>query len=178
MNEKQISSTLVYDGPALSIRVDKVRKPSGVITTRDVVEHSDCIAVVPVDYQGNVLLVKQYRYPVDATLLEIPAGGIETGEDAVDSVRRELQEEIGFLPGKIEKLGGFYSAPGYGTEYLYVYVARDLKPSRLVAEDTDEIEVVSVPLADIPELVYSGRICDAKSIAGLLTYMAREKLLT
>ncbi|MFC2008807.1 NUDIX hydrolase [Chloroflexota bacterium] len=178
MNENQVSSTLVYSGPALSVRVDKVRKPSGAITTRDVVEHADCIAVVPVDGEGNVLLVQQYRYPVGAALLEIPAGGIEAGEDPVDCVRRELQEEIGFIPEQIEKLGGFYSAPGYGTEYLYVYVARDLKPSRLVAEDTDEIEVISVPLADIPELVYSGRICDAKSIAALLTYMAREKLLS
>jgi ADP-ribose pyrophosphatase len=77
----------------------------------------------------------------------------------------------------VEKLGGFYSIPGYGTEYLYVYVARDLKPSRLVAEDTDEIEVVRVPLAQIPELIFSGRLCDAKSIAALLIYMAREKLL-
>jgi ADP-ribose pyrophosphatase len=178
MYEKQVSSNLVYEGPALSVRVDKVQKPSGAITTRDVVEHRDCIAVVPVDSEGNVLLVRQYRYPVGAVLLEVPAGGIEEGEDAVDCVRRELQEEIGFIPGRIDKLGGFYSAPGYGTEFLYTYVATDLKPSRLIAEDTDEIEVVSVPLADIPGLVYSGRICDAKSIAALLTYMAREKLLS
>ena len=68
MHEKQVSSTIVYDGPALSVRVDKVRKPSGAITTRDVVEHSDCIAVVPVNDEGNVLLVKQYRYPVGAAL--------------------------------------------------------------------------------------------------------------
>ena len=118
MHEKQVSSTIVYDGPALSVRVDKVRKPSGAITTRDVVEHSDCIAVVPVNDEGNVLLVKQYRYPVGAALLEVPAGGIEAGEDTVDCVRRELQEEIGFIPGQVERLGGFYSAPGYGTEYL------------------------------------------------------------
>jgi ADP-ribose pyrophosphatase len=178
MEEKQVSSNLVYDGRALSVRVDKVQKASGAITTRDVVEHSDCIAVVPLDDAGNVLLVKQYRYPVGAELLEVPAGGIEDGEDAYDSVRRELQEEIGFAPGKLEKLGGFYSAPGYGTEYLYTYVATELTPSRLVAEDTDEIEVIPVPLADIPELIYSGRICDAKSIAALLTYMARDKLLS
>jgi len=175
--EQQLSSTQVYSGPALSLRVDKVKKPGGATTTRDVVEHSDCVAVVPIDSDNQVLLVRQFRYPVDASLLEVPAGGIEPGEDALDCVRRELQEEIGYLPGKVEKLVGFYSIPGYGTEYLYVYVARDLKPSRLVAEDTDEIEVVRVPLAQIPELIFSGRICDAKSIAALLTYMAREKLL-
>ena len=177
MHEKQVSSNIVYNGPALAVRVDKVQKPSGAITTRDVVEHSDCIVVVPIDENGNVLLVRQFRYPVGASLLEVPAGGIESGEDTVDCVKRELQEEIGYVPSRIEKLGGFYSIPGYGTEYLYLYVAQDLKPSRLVAEDTDEIDVVPVPLVQIPELIYSGRICDAKSIAALLTYMARESLL-
>ncbi|MBN1152357.1 MAG: NUDIX hydrolase [Dehalococcoidia bacterium] len=175
--EQQLSSVQMYCGPAIALRVDQVRKPNGKLTTRDVVEHSDCVAVVPIDRDNNVVLVRQFRYPVDTALLEVPAGAIEPGEDVLDCVRRELQEEIGYLPGKIEKLGGFYSIPGYGTEYLYAYAARDLQPSRLVAEDTDEIEVVRVPLKEIPELIDSGKICDAKSIASLLTYMAREKML-
>jgi ADP-ribose pyrophosphatase len=175
--EQQLSSVQVYSGPAIALRVDTVKKSSGATTTRDVVEHSDCVVVVPIDRDNQVLLVRQFRYPVDASLLEVPAGGIEPGEDSLDCVRREMQEETGYLPGKIEKIGGFYSIPGYGTEYLYVYVARDLKPSRLVAEDTDEIEVVRVPLNQVPELIFSGRVCDAKTIAALLTYMAREKLL-
>ena len=98
--EQQLSSAQIYSGPAISLRVDKVRKPSGVTTTRDVVEHSDCVAVVPIDDQNQVLLVRQFRYPVDASLLEVPAGGIEPGEDVLDCVRRELQEEIGYLPGQ------------------------------------------------------------------------------
>ncbi|PIU55696.1 MAG: hypothetical protein COS87_04245 [Chloroflexi bacterium CG07_land_8_20_14_0_80_45_17] len=118
-----------------------------------------------------MLLVRQFRYPVGKSLLEIPAGGIEPGEKPVDCVRRELQEKIGYLPGKIERLGGFYSIPGYGTEYLHCYLATDLVPSRLVAEDTDEIEVVKVPLNQIPQLIASGEICDAKSIASLLTFL-------
>ncbi len=113
-------------------------------------------------------MVRQFREAVGKTLLEIPAGGIDPGEEPVDSVRRELQEEIGLLPHKIDGIGGFYSTPGYCTEYLYLYLATDLKPSRLEAEDTDEIEVVRVPLAQIPALIASGEICDAKSIAGLL----------
>ncbi len=175
--EQQISSQQVYSGPAISLRIDSVRKPNGAITTRDVVEHSDCVAIVPVDENGNVLLVQQFRYPVSRTLLEVPAGGIEPGEEVLDSVRRELQEEIGYLPGTIETLGGFYSIPGYGTEYLHVYLARNLMPSRLAAEDTDDIEVIRVPAAQIPELVFSGQLCDAKSIAALLTYLACDKRL-
>ena len=175
--EQQLSSEQIYSGPAIALRVDRVRKPSGTITTRDVVEHSDCVVIVPVDENDHVLLVRQFRYPVDSALLEVPAGGIEPGEDVLDCVRRELQEEIGYLPGTIEKLGGFYSIPGYGTEYLYVYLARNLRASRLVAEDTDDIEVVRVPVAQIPDLVLSGKLCDAKSIAALLTYMIYEKRL-
>lgn len=175
--EQQLSSEQIYSGPAIALRVDRVRKPSGVITTRDVVEHSDCVVIVPVDENSHVLLVRQFRYPVDSALLEVPAGGIEPGEDVLDCVRRELQEEIGYLPGTIEKLGGFYSIPGYGTEYLYVYLARNLRASRLVAEDTDDIEVVRVPVAQIPDLILSQELCDAKSIAALLTYMIHEKRL-
>ncbi|MCK9357418.1 MAG: NUDIX hydrolase [Dehalococcoidia bacterium] len=171
--EQRISSTQVYSGPAITVRIDKVRKPNGTTTTRDVVEHSDCVVIVPLDTNNNVLLVKQFRYPIDADLLELPAGGIEPGEDAVDCVHRELQEETGFDAGSIEKLGGFYSIPGYGTEYLYAYAASDLTPSRLVAEDTDEIEVVKVPLRQALDLIQSGKICDAKSIAALLMYLAR-----
>ena len=118
-----------------------------------------------------MLLVRQYRYPVGKSLLEIPAGGIEPGEEPVDCVRRELQEEIGYLPKKIERLGGFYSIPGYGTEYLHCYLATDLVPSRLVAEDTEGIELVKVPLNQMPQLIASGEICDAKSIAALLTFL-------
>ncbi len=173
--EQVVSSAQVYCGPAITVRSDKVRKPNGTITTRDVVEHSDCIVVVPVDSDNHVLLVKQFRYPIDASLLELPAGGIEAGEDAVDCVHREMQEETGFDAGCVEKIGGFYSIPGYGTEYLYAYAATDLRASRLIAEDTDEIEVVRVPLRQIPELIQSGRICDAKSIAALLMYLSRPK---
>ncbi len=165
----------MYSGPGFSLRVDRVRKRSGLITTRDVVEHSDCVAMVPIDEEGQVLLVRQFRYPVGCELLEIPAGCIEPGEDVIDCVQRELQEEIGYIAGKVEKLCGFYSVPGYGTEYLYVYVTKDLKPNRLIAEDTDEIDIVRVPLGEIPELIFSGKLCDAKSIAALLAYIAREK---
>ena len=171
--EKTISSQLVYDGRAVKLRVDTVSTPDGRETTREIVEHSDCIAVVAIDADGNVLLVNQFRKAVEKELLEIPAGGIEDGEDPVTTVRREMQEETGYLPQKVKKLGGFYSAPGYCSEYLHLYLATDLIPSRLYAEDTESIELVRMPVSQIPALIASGKICDAKSIAGLLTYSSR-----
>jgi ADP-ribose pyrophosphatase len=169
--EKTLATQQVYQGHAVNMRVDTVEKASGRKTTRDVVEHSDCIAVVTIDEQDNVILVRQFRHPVDRFLLEIPAGGINPGEEPLESVRRELQEEIGYFPRKIDKLGGFYSIPGYGTEYLHCFVATDLVPSRLVAEDTEDIELVRVSPAEIPRLITSGEISDAKSIAALLMFL-------
>jgi ADP-ribose pyrophosphatase len=169
--EKTIASQQIYQGHAINIRVDTVEKAGGRKTTRDVVEHSDCIAVVALDEQDNVLLVRQFRHAVSRFLLEIPAGGIDLGEEPIDSVRRELQEEIGYFPRKIDKLGGFYSIPGYGTEYLHCFLATDLVPARLVAEDTEDIELVRVSLNEIPRLIASGEICDAKSIAALLMFL-------
>jgi NTP pyrophosphohydrolases including oxidative damage repair enzymes len=169
--EKKLSSQQIYLGRGINLHLDTVEKPGGRKTTREVVDHGDCVAVVVLDEQDNVLLVRQFRYAVGKFLLEIPAGGIDPGEEPTDAVRRELQEEIGYLPQKIDKLGGFHTIPGYGTEYLYCYLATNLVPSRLVAEDTKGIELVRVPLNQILQLIASGDICDAKSIAALLTFL-------
>ncbi len=173
--KKEISSKIVYDGRAVKLRVDTVRKADGRVTTREVVEHSDCVAVVAIDADENVLLVRQLRESVNKELLEIPAGGIEPGEDPLDCVLREMREETGYLPQKIERMGGFYSTPGYCTEYLYLYLATDLIPGRLHAEDTDSITLVRVPVSQISSLISSGSICDAKSIAGLLSFLHYRK---
>ena len=171
MVEKTLSSQLIYEGRAVKLRVDTVKMPNGRKTTREIVEHSDCVAIVAIDAKDNVLLIKQFRQPVGKTLLEIPAGGIEPGEDPVTTVRRELREETGYLPRKVERFGGFYSTPGYCTEYLYLYLASDLIPSPLSAENTENISLIRVPVTQIPSLIISGSICDAKSIAGLLTFL-------
>ena len=168
--ERTLSSQLIYDGRVVKLRVDTVRMPGGRETKREIVEHRDCVAIVAIDANDNVLLVNQFRKAVEKELLEIPAGGINPGEDPVTAVRREMQEETGYLPQKVERLGGFYSAPGFCTEYLHLYLATDLTPSQLFAEDTEGIKLVRVPVSQIPSLIASGKICDAKSIAGLLTY--------
>jgi ADP-ribose pyrophosphatase len=173
--EETLSSKLVYDGRAVRLRVDTVKMPGGRKTTREIVEHSDCVAIIALDDKENVLLVSQYRKPVEKELLEIPAGGIEPDEELEDCVRRELREETGFLPKKVERLGGFYSSPGYCTEYLHFFLATELVPSPLKAEDSESIELVGVRLSDIPRLINSGSICDAKSIAALLFFLEQRR---
>ena len=173
--EKTLSSQLIYKGRAVNLRIDTVKTASGRETTREIVEHSDCVAIIAIDADGNILLVSQYRKAVEKELLEIPAGGINPGEDPVATVRREMREETGYLPRKVERLGGFYSAPGYCTENLHLYLATDLIPSPLHAEDTENISLNRVPVGQIPSLIASGSICDAKSIAGLLTFLEYQK---
>ena len=173
--EKTLSSQLIYDGRVVKLRVDTVRMPGGRETRREIVEHSDCVAIIAIAADDNVLLVNQFRKPVEKELLEIPAGGIDPGEDPMTTVRREMQEETGYLPRKVERLGGFYSAPGFCSEYLYLYLATDLIPSQLYAEDTESIKVTRVPISQILSLIASGSICDAKSIAGLLTFLEYRK---
>jgi len=174
-SEKTLSSEVIFEGRAVRLRVDTMETVDGRTSTREIVEHADCIAVVAVDNDDNVLLVKQFRQPPEKELLEIPAGGIDDGESAEAAVIREMQEETGFRPQKLERLCGFYSSPGFCTEYLNLYLATDLVTGRLYAEDTAGIEVVRVLVAQIPELVASGRIEDCKTIAGLCYYLEYRK---
>ena len=168
---KTISSETVFEGRAIKVRIDTIRKRNGEETTREIVEHGECVAIIAVDADNNVILEKQYREAIGEVLLEIPAGGIEPGESAAAAVRRELREETGFLQKKIKRLTGYYLAPGYSTEYLYLYLATELVPSPLKAEDTDEIELLRVPVAEIPALLKSGKIHDGKSVAGLYAFL-------
>jgi ADP-ribose pyrophosphatase len=170
--EKAISSKSIYSGRAIELRVDTVEMPDGRRTTREIIEHRPVIVVVAVDDNDNVLLVRQYRTPVKKELLEVPAGGIDGDETPEEAVLREMQEETGFLPRKVVRLGGFYSAPGFCTEYLHLFLATDLVHGRLHAEDTDEISVVRVPVDEISTMLASSTFEDAKSIAGLYMYLA------
>jgi ADP-ribose pyrophosphatase len=173
--EKMIMRKYVFEGRAIKVRVDTVRTSDGRRSTREIVEHGECIAVVAVDSGDNILLIKQFRTPLGKQLLEIPAGGIDSGENSEAAVIREMQEETGFKPGKVVRLCGFYLSPGTSNEYLHLYLATDLVPSRLHAEDTAGIEVIPTPVSEIKELMTSGALQDGKSIAGLLYYLEYRK---
>jgi len=169
--EKTIASKFIFKGRALNLRLDTVINAEGNETTREIVEHAECIAVVPVDINGDILLVRQFRKALEKDLLEIPAGGIDPGEDPPTAVERELQEEIGYIPDRIERLTGFYSSPGFCNEYLHLFLATGLKTSRLYAEDTPGIVTVRIKPSQVKRLITSGEICDSKSVAGLLYYL-------
>ena len=167
--EEQISSREIYDGKIIKVRVDDIlMTSSGNRSVREVVEHNNAVVIVPIDNDDNVHLVRQYRYAAEQNLLECPAGIVEDGEDPDDCAQRELAEEIGYASRNLRILGGFWSSPGFCTEFMYPYLAKDLVPRRLQPDDDEDIQVEKVPLSRIPQLIRLGEIQDAKSIAALL----------
>ena len=163
--EPTIETKDIYQGRIVGLRVDTVQLPSGRTTTREIVEHEDAVCVVPVDENNNVLMVRQYRKAAELSLLEVPAGGVEAGETPEETVLRELQEEVGVTSGSLRKLAGFWVSPGWATEFMHAYLAMELTPARLPADDDEYITVERVPLENIPALMASGEI---KSLASLL----------
>ena len=173
MEERTLESTQIYEGRLVNLRVDKVMLPGGRETTREIVEHSDCVAIVAIDAEDNVILVRQFRHAVARELLEIPAGGIEPGEEPLQSALRELAEETGYIAGRMERLGGFYSSPGYATEFLHLFLATELQKASSRVREDEIIEVVPIPLKQVRSLITSGELRDAKSIAGFFVLFQR-----
>ncbi|MEE3141220.1 MAG: NUDIX hydrolase [Chloroflexota bacterium] len=166
--EPTIESKDIYQGRIIKLRVDTVQLPSGRTTTREIVEHEDAVCVVPIDENNNVLMVRQYRKAAQLNLLEVPAGGVEAGETPDETVLRELQEEVSVTSGSLRRLSGFWISPGWATEFMHAYLAMDLTPASLPADDDEYISVERVPLDSIPGLIESGEIQDSKSVASLL----------
>jgi ADP-ribose pyrophosphatase len=172
--ETVTSSTVIFEGRVVrKLRVDEVRLANGKPGRREVVEHGGAVAIVPVDDSGRVLLVRQYRHATGRTLLEIPAGGLEAGEAPETTAQRELQEETGFRAGRIGRLGGFFLAPGYSSEYLHVFLAEGLSEDGLDSDEDEDIALEALDLQSALRLIDAGGIEDAKSVAGLLLYARR-----
>lgn len=172
--EEALSTRRLYDGAVVKLRADRVRMANGHEVTREVVEHSGAVTIVAVDAAGRVLLVSQHRYPTGRALLELPAGTLEPGEDPLACAVRELEEETGFRAGRIERLGGFFVAPGYCTEYIHVYLATNLEPGTPGGDEDEDIEVRPMPLEEVLGFADTGELEDAKSLASLLLYLRRE----
>jgi ADP-ribose pyrophosphatase len=174
LTEKKLSSQTIYQGRIIHVHLDEVELPNGKTSKRELVTHPGAVAVVAMDNNGNVLLVRQYRHAAQRILLEIPAGTLKANENPDDCVGRELQEETGYKPGKLEKLGGIFVAPGYSTEYIHLYLATQLVESRLDMDEDEFIEVERMALDKAVELIHSGEIADGKSVSALL--MVKDKL--
>ncbi|MES2463519.1 MAG: NUDIX hydrolase [Armatimonadota bacterium] len=165
--ETVISSERIYEGRIVKLRVDTVTLPNGKQSKREVVEHGGAVAVVAMKDDETVLMVRQFRLPAGKALLEIPAGGIDEGEDPEEAARRELAEEIGMVPDTLTPLYQAYAAPGYTTEILYGFLAQGLRDAPQDPDEDEFVEIVTMRLEDAIAAIATGEIQDMKTVAGL-----------
>lgn len=166
--EKTIGETRVYTGKIIKVRVDEVQLDDGRVTVREVCEHPGGVAVLPLLPNGDVILVRQYRYPYRAELLEIPAGKLEGGEAHLDCGIRELSEETGYRAGRMDYLGCMYPSAGYLNEKLHIYLARDLTAGEAHPDEGEHLAVEVLPLSELLRRVMADEIHDAKTMVAAM----------
>ncbi len=168
MSEKTLSSRREFEGSLLTLEVHQVELEDGSRSVRELVWHPHAVCAVVLTPDFDTVLVKQYRKAVEAPLLEIPAGKIDAGEDPLQAAIRELQEEVGYLSGRVRHLMDFYSSPGFCNERLGLYLADEVELGPQQLDDGEFGELVRVPFAKAKEMALTGELGDAKSVAGIL----------
>jgi len=168
--EETVSSKLLHQGKNFSFKTDVVRLANGKETVRDVVDHPGAVAIVAID-DGEMVLIRQFRYSTRSEILEIPAGTLEVDEDPYACAVRELQEETGYAASNWSKLLSAYVAPGYSNEIIHIYVAEGLTVIGSSPEEDESIKVERYPFEKVLEMIESNEIKDAKTITGVLAYL-------
>ena len=166
--EQTLSSRTVFEGKIITVKVDKALLPNGAEASREVVEHPGGVCILALQEDGTVPLVRQFRYPLGDVMLELPAGKLERGEEPRPAAIRELGEEVGLEPGRLTELGFLYVSPGFCTERLYMYLARDVKQVPVHPDEDEFLDIVHLPFGELVDMVMSGQITDGKTVAAVL----------
>jgi ADP-ribose pyrophosphatase len=172
--EKTMKSEKIYEGKILNLRIDTVELPDKKYSKREIVEHPGAVAIVPVTDDNCIILVKQFRKPVEKSLLEIPAGKLEINEEPRETANRELKEETGYVSNKMEYLFEFFTSPGFSNEKMHLFLATGLVEGDAVPESDEFIEVVKINIDDLIKMIDRGEIVDSKTIVGI--FMAKKYL--
>ena len=176
LTEKTLESTLIYQGAIVTLRRDRAQLADGRAAYREVVEHPGGVAILPLEEDNTVTLVRQYRYPFHQVMTELPAGKLERGEDHRLCALRELEEEAGLVPEELTYLGCLRLSPGYSDEVLHMYLARRLRRTQAHPDDGEFLHVLRLPFAQLLEQIMAGTITDAKTVAAALKVKAYLKL--
>lgn len=163
--EKTISTQSIFSGKVISLQVDDVELPNGAHSKREIIKHPGAVAVIAITPQNKIVMVEQYRKALERSVVEIPAGKLEPGEEPIVTAARELEEETGYVSGKMEHLISFYTSPGFADEIVHVYVATELKQKENPAScDEDEfVEVMELTLEEAQQYIQEKKIYDAKT---------------
>jgi len=161
--EKKLTSKQIFDGKVVKLFVDTVELPDGREAIREIVRHPGAVCVIPVTNEGEVIMVKQYRYAFEQIMLEIPAGKLEPGEDPLEAVKRELEEESGVVANNIEYMGEIFTTVAIFDEKIHAYLATDLVFNNAHPDDDEFLEVERIPLKTLVDMVMNGEIKDSKT---------------
>ncbi|MDF1507497.1 NUDIX hydrolase [Robertmurraya sp. DFI.2.37] len=178
LEEKTIKTEPVFSGRIIRLQVDEVELPNGNTSTREIVKHPGAVAVIPITSDNKIVMVEQYRKPMEKVLVEIPAGKLEKGEDPAYTAARELEEETGYESQSLEWLISFYTSPGFADEIVHLYVAKGLtKKENAASLDEDEfVNVLEVTLEEAIEFVKEQRVYDAKTAYAIQYLQLQEAL--
>jgi ADP-ribose pyrophosphatase len=157
----------IFTGKVITVNIDTVTLPNGVTVDLEMVRHPGAAAVVPLKDDGTVVLIKQFRHAAGGFIYEIPAGKLHPGEDPMHCASRELEEEIGYVAGRLERLTSILTAPGFTDEVIHIYKATDMTVGRQQLDRDEVLEVLEVSLEDAINMIRAGAIRDAKTIVGL-----------
>ncbi|WP_226673661.1 NUDIX hydrolase [Rossellomorea aquimaris] len=176
--EKTLNTESIYQGKIIDLQVDEVELPNGKTSKRELIKHPGAVAVIALTREGKLVMVEQYRKALEKSIIEIPAGKLEPGEEPDKTALRELEEETGYGCGDLEHLISFYTSPGFADELVHLYVARDLY-SIQESRETDEdefVELIEVTVEEALQLIKEQRIYDAKT-AYAVQYLQLQKLM-
>jgi ADP-ribose pyrophosphatase len=174
MTYKTLTSEIIYRGRIFDVRQDLVRLPDSNSVQYDIVEHKGAVTMLPLDATGLIWFVRQYRQAAGRVILELPAGTLDVNEKPEVCAQREIREEIGMSAQRLHKIGEFFLAPGYSTEYMYTYLATGLHPDPLENDADEFLTIEQIPAKQAFKLAESGVIQDCKTLATL--FLARPYL--
>jgi ADP-ribose pyrophosphatase len=177
LEEKTLSTEHIFDGKIIKVQVDEVELPDGKRSKREIVKHPGAVAILPITKDGKIVMVEQYRKPLERTLVEIPAGKLEPGENPDDTAHRELEEETGYVCENMTHILSFYTSPGFADEIIHFYIAEGLrKKENAKAADEDEfVELMEITLEEAEQFIKENKIADAKTIYAIQYLKLKEK---
>lgn len=168
--EVTISTQPIFQGKMISLQVDTVKLPNGAEATREIVKHPGAVAVLAITPDDRMLVVEQYRKPLEKSQIEIPAGKLDPGEEPENCARRELVEETGYTSGSLRLLSSFYTSPGFADEIIHLYVAEDLTKGEAQPDEDEFLEIEAITLEQAQQYLAEGRISDAKTIMAMYAW--------
>ncbi len=175
LKEKRLSSKIVYQGKVIRIEEDTVLCPNNHVSTREVVRRVDAACIIPIMEDGRIMMEKQFRYPYNEVLYELPAGKQDYDEDIEVTARRELEEETGYYAHEMKYLGRIYPACGYSDEIIYLYEARKFEKTHLHRDEDEDLEIFLASIVDLKKMIKDGTIVDAKTICAISLYLLNKE---